>query len=335
MKKYFLKKCRTITFVSVFSLLTFLVFLSPGVSEGATRVIKMGSNTAISLPYNQAGVKLAEIVKEKSNGRIEIQWFGNGQLGNEQELLQGMAMGTTDMSLVIGGTYANVIPEFSVIGMAYCFRDPQHMKNVMRGEVGNILAAASLKKNIRLLDSSWWFGTRHLTSNKPVTVPDDLKGMKIRVVPASVYITSWRVLGAIPTPVEWGDIYVALKTNMVDGQENPLSNIRAGGINQVNKYLHLSGHVVANVEVAMSENLYKALTPEDRKIIQEAISEAGQYNEQLVEKSNKDDLLWLKGNGMQQIAINVGAFMEKAKEIPKVFENGKWLDLYNKIQAVK
>lgn len=328
---------RIIITLSISMIFFFCLSLFCPVSSEGSRIVKWGMNPSGDVPLGKAARKAAEIVKQKTNGGIEIQIFHSAQIGNEQEILQGMSLGTTDMSGIIGGTYANILPDFSVVGMAYCFRDIDHMQKVWRSEVGKSLEEKVLReRNIKIIDSTWVWGLRHLTTNKPVKVPDDLKGMKIRMVPAQVYQFSWATLGAIPTPVEWGDVYVALKTGMVDGQENPLSLIRVGAIYQVNKYLALTGHTVANVILAASKKFYDSLSSEERKIVEDAFIEAGKYNNELVEKSDQDDLKWLQEKGgMTVVKPDVEAFRRKAAVIPEKFENGKWLELYRKIQDIK
>jgi tripartite ATP-independent transporter DctP family solute receptor len=333
------KNFRSVRIIPLSFLIFFLLtatFLSPPSSEGA-RIIKCGVIAPIDSSSGQAGVKLAELAKEKSKGEIEIQIFASGSIGNEQELLQGMSMGTSDMSIIIGGTYANVLQDFSVIGMAYAFRDVGHMQKVMRGEIGKELAEKVLKtRDIRIIDASWLYGERHLTtSKKPIWTAEDLTGLKIRVVPVPVYKTSWATLGAVPTPIEWGDLFMALKTGMVSGQENPLSTIKAGAIHQVCKYLHLTAHFTANSVLGVSNKLYKSLSQEERKIIQESAFEAGEYIRGWVERTDREYLIWLQEQGMVLIPTDLSTFRRKASRIPRVFEKGKYLKLYNRIQAVK
>src|SRR3954471_8865293 len=257
--------------------------------------IRIGHNTPVNTPLDAGIKRFGKLVEERSGGKIMVKDYPAGQIGNEQQMIEGMQVGTLEMAGIIGSTYGNVLPEANVLGVLYTFRDPAHMKKAMQGPVGDQLAAALQKKTgIHIMSSAWYYGTRQLTSNKPVKTPADMVGMKIRVVPVPIFEACWRAVGATPTPVDFKDLFTALQTNAVDAQENPLATTKGAGIQLVNKNLSLTDHLVANVIVAMSDDLYKRLKPDQIDMIRTAVRDAGVYQDELTVKSEQDILAEFK-----------------------------------------
>lgn len=298
--------------------------------------LRIGQNTPVGTPLDLGVKRFAKLVEERSGGKIVVRDYPAGQIGNEQQMIEGMQIGTLDMAAIIGSTYGNVLPEANVLGVLYTFRDRGHMQRAMQGPVGDQLAAALLKKtNIHIMSSAWYYGTRQLTSNRPVKTPADMVGMKIRVVPVPIFEACWRAVGATPTPVDFKDLFTALQTNAVDAQENPLATTKGAGIHLVNKNLSLTDHLVANVIVGMSDELYRRLKPDQVALIKTAVKDAGLYQDELTAKSELDLLVELKAAGVTVHAPDKAAFRDKVKNIPATFQNGLLADIHKKIQAVQ
>lgn len=299
-------------------------------------VLRIGHNTPVGSPTDMGVKHLAQLVAERSGGKIAFRDYPGGQLGNEQQMIEGLQIGTIDMAGIIGATFGNVVPEYSVLGVLYVFRDAEHMRKTMRGPVGEEMAAALQKKSgIRVIDGSWYYGTRQLTSNRAVKTPADMAGMKIRVVPVPIFQASWSAVGATPTPVDFKELFTALQTNAVDAQENPLGTTKGGGIHLVNKHLSLTDHTIANVVIAMSGDTYKRLKPEQRELIAKAVRDAAAFNDEATVKSERDILEEFKAAGVTVTEPDKGAFRDKVKDVPATFQNGVLKDLYTKIQNVK
>lgn len=299
-------------------------------------VLRIGHNTPAGSPTDLGVKHFAKLVNERSGGKIDVRDYPGGQIGNEQQLIEGLQIGTIDMAGIIGASFGNVIPDYSLLGVLYVFRDYDHMVKTMRGPVGEEMAAALYEKSrIRVLDGSWYYGTRQLTSNRPVRTPADMAGMKIRVVPVPIFEASWRAVGATPTPVDFKELFTALQTNAVEAQENPLGTIKGGGIHLVNKFLSLTDHTVANVVIAMSDDTYKRLDPTQRELIAKAVRDAADYNDEVVHKSEKDILEEFKAAGVTVIEPDKDAFREKVKNVAATFRDGVLLDLYEKVQKIE
>lgn len=299
-------------------------------------VLRIGHNTPVGTPTDLGVKRFAQLVAERSGGNIVVRDYPAGQIGNEQQMIEGLQVGTIDMAGIIGATFGNVVPEYSVLGVLYVFRDADHMRKAMSGPAGAEMAAALQKKSgIRVIDNAWYYGTRQLTSNRPVKTPADMVGMKIRVVPVPIFQASWSAVGATPTPVDFKELFTALQTNAVDAQENPLATTKGGGIHLVNRFLSLTDHTVANVVIAMSGDTYQRLKPDQRELIIKAVHDAAAFNDAAAVKSEQDILAEFKAAGVTVVEPDKAAFREKVKDVPATFQNGVLLELYKKIQNVK
>lgn len=298
--------------------------------------LRIGHNTPVGSPTDLGVKRFAQLVGERSAGRIVVRDYPGGQIGNEQQMIEGLQIGSLDMAGIIGATFGNVVPEYSVLGVLYVFRDADHMRKAMDGPVGQEMAASLQKKSgIRVIDGGWYYGTRQLTTNKPIKTPADLAGLKIRVVPVPIFQASWGAVGATPTPVDFKELFTALQTNAVDGQENPLGTTKGGGIHLVNRHLSLTGHTVANVVIAMSGDLHRRLKPDQIELITTAARDAGAHNDEVTAKSEQSILEEFKAAGVTVTQPDKAAFREKVKDVPATFQNGILKNLFDKIQAVK
>lgn len=305
-------------------------------ASAAPLELRFGHNIAVGTPTDLGAKRFAELVAERSKGEIVVKDYPGGQLGNEQQMIEGLQIGTLDMAGIVGATYGNVLPEANVLGLLYAFDDKDHMQKAMRGAVGKRLGERLLDQtSIHMIDASWYFGTRQLTSNRAVETPADLDGMKIRVVPVPIFEAGWSAMGATPTPVDFKELFTALQTNTVDAQENPLPNIKAVGVPLVNKYMTMSDHIIANMIVAMSDDAYRRLTPEQRELIAGAARDAGAYQDDLTVKGEEELLVEFKDGGMTVITPDKAAFAARVKNLPETWKGGVLKDIHAMIQDAR
>jgi len=222
--------------------------------------------------FNQGGSKVGEVLMKKFPDRVTFQLYPASQLGNEREILEGMRIGTIEMTT--SGVAGLADPIYDIFDMPFLFRDRNHVYSVLDGAVGKELLEKNKDQKLVALgyfENGW----RHITNNKrPINAPADLNGLKQRVVEHRIYMATMRALGATAVPIPYGELYTALKTGVVDGQDNPLINIFTAKFYEVQKYLTLSGHVYSNNVVFASKAWFDKLPADIQAGVREAVAEA-------------------------------------------------------------
>lgn len=298
-------------------------------------VLKLGHALPVNHTVDLAAKRFAEIVEEKSQGNIEIQVFPAAQLGNEKDMLEQISLGSQDMGVIVAGAYGAILPELQIGSLVYVFRDIAHAEKVMRGEIGKEMTDKLLNdRSVRVIDPYWYYGTRHLTANKQVKNPDDLKGMKIRVPEVAIQKDGLTAMGAAATPVDFNELYTALSTGVVDGQENPVTTTNASAFYEVQDYLMLTGHIISNFMVSISDSVYEKLSTEQQQILIESAEEAGKYNNQITVEAEEKEIEELVQKGMTVIEPENEKFMPAGEIVAEKYED-IWGDLYYRIQDVK
>ncbi|MEA2935896.1 MAG: TRAP-type transport system periplasmic protein [Variibacter sp.] len=233
-------------------------------------------------PKHAAALAFKKHVEEKSNGSLKVQIFPAGQLGNATTVMEGLRFGTVDLGVVHDGGISGTYKAFDIFALPYLFKNQKVAWSVLDGPFGKEFAEGMRKETgIRLMayaDN----GIRHFTnSKKPITKPDDLKGMKIRVQPSPVFIELVKGLGASPSAIDWAELPAALAQGTVDGQENGVTNIIAGSLFQSQKYVTLDGHVYSLHAYLMSDSFYQGLSVDQKKIVDEGVEIAKQIHRKL------------------------------------------------------
>jgi tripartite ATP-independent transporter DctP family solute receptor len=308
-----------------------------GASGAKKTVIKFADTVAPDHPNHLAAEEFAKIVAEKSNGSIQVDTFPAAQLGNEKELLEGVMLGTIDIAMVSPGALSLFQSEFGILDCPYIFRSEEHMKKVVRGEIGDELSSLLEKsRGIQVLATDWLYGTRHLTTkNTPVKKPEDTEGLLIRAPEQPVYLATVASWGATPTPVDFSDLYMALKQGTVDGQENPIPTIYTYKYYEAQKYLIKTGHMIRTICIVTNAAWYNKMSDDVRSILEEAMIGATEFNNNLINQKEKELLEELKELGMEVIEPDVEAFREASSSVHKQFEDEWGKGLYERIQAVK
>lgn len=256
------------------------LFLSASLAMAAPVTLKLGHIAEPDNVYGQGADHFAKLVKERSNGEIDIQVFPSSQLGNQRDLVEGLDLGTVDMTLTGTAVLGNFIPEVAVFDLPFIFRDTDHAYKAL-DTVGMDLAKKGEDRGMITL-AIWENGIRHMTNNKrPVRTPDDMKGLKMRVMEQPVYIEMMKSLGASPTPMAMSELYTALQKGVIDGQENPLGHITTKRFNEVQKHLSLTGHTYAAEPLLISKRAWNKLSPEQQEIVRQAAIDTRDWERQL------------------------------------------------------
>jgi tripartite ATP-independent transporter DctP family solute receptor len=305
------------------------------------KVFKLGNVQMATLLVQKGLQRFADLTKERTKGEIEIQIFPSSQLGTEQEILEGVQLGTIHMFEGSTGAVGRFLPELEAFAGPYIWRDQDHMLKTVRGPVGQHLTQKLVKNYpMRILDMGWVFGRRNLTTkNTPVRKPADMKGLKIRAQPVTIYLETIKGMGGNPTPIDWKEVYMSLQTGVADGQENPFNVIYSAKLFEVQKYLMLTEHMLQNQTVLISEKVFQNLTAEQQKIILQSAIDAGNYQNDLIAKDEVESLEKLRQAGMTVIGPKEGldreAFRKATRYVFDLFKE-KWEPgFFEKIQAVK
>jgi len=308
---------RLVTSIMVAFVITFCA-VTAGLSA-ERYIIRFGHLQPVTDPWHKGAVKFKEVVEDLSEGQISVQIFPAEQLGSEREQLEGVRLGTQEISTHSPGMLATVFPKVAVFGMPYIFRDQSHIHEVLESPVGQKITAEFREKTGLRVVGFWDRGPRYLTSNKPVWTADDVKGLKIRVPEVPTYLETWRALGAKPTPIAFGELYTALALGTVEAQENPLEIIWNNKFFEVQDYLCLTGHLRGVLWVVMNDSFYQRLPKNLQKVVDEAFEVATDYTNDLVARAQSELLQKLIAKGMKVTIPNVATFEEATKDVYKKF----------------
>lgn len=264
--------------------------------------ISFGHGAAPGNPRSIAADKFAELVKQKSNGAIDVTVAGSEQLGNDAAMLTSLRTGVLGMSANSQGATSAVVPELAALGLPFLFPDADTAIKVVSGPIGAKLEEKFTAVGIQPL--AWWDnGIRHITNSKrPIAMPDDLKGLKIRTPADPMTIDIFQALGAGTAQIAFSELYVALQQGVVDGQENPLTNIASSKLYEVNKFISLSAHKWESTPVLMSKLMWARLDKKDQDIVRAAAVEAGALQVKLSDEQNAKLLKDFKANS--NLAVN-------------------------------
>ncbi|MBI2001056.1 MAG: TRAP transporter substrate-binding protein [candidate division NC10 bacterium] len=263
-------------------------------------VIKGQHTLAESHPYHLGMAFFAKRIAEKTNGRIQVDLFPNGQLGFERDAIEGFAVGTTQLTVTSTAALASFVQEIQVLDLWFLFRDPGHMYRVLDGPLGDRFKdrVAQSGKGMRVL--SWWDGgIRDIyTNKKPVRSLEDLKGMKIRTFENPIYVESLRALGALATPMAFGEVYSALQQGVIDGAEGASLTYHSVKHHEPAPYLSLTHHTYGASVFMISERLWGSLPADLQRAAQEVAYEARDFQRKEFNRLQAEVLDILKGKGV-------------------------------------
>ena len=263
-----------------------LALAAPSIARAAS-VIKLRYGTAF--PANHPGVtriqEAAAAIAKDTGGTIDLQVFPNSQLGSEPDMFSQTRIGALDF-MSTSGANQTVVPVASINVVAFAFDDYAKVWAAMDGDLGNYVRAQFGKVGLFVMPKMLDNGYRHITSgSKQINSPADLKGFKIRVPGNQLWVTTFKDLGAAPTPVDFGELYAALQTHLVDGQENPLALINSAKLYEVQKYVALTGHIWDGHYIFANQRRWNSLPAKARAAIELHLGEAA-----LRERSDLQDL---------------------------------------------
>jgi len=286
--------------IMIASLLVVLLYSS--ISPAAPIVIKFAHGGSTEHQYHIGAEEFKRLVEERSNNAITVNIFPQGQLGSERDAIEGVRMGTIEIATIAAaGALPSFVPEAGILGVPYILKSPKQAYAVLDGPFGDELGKYIESKgmiNLRF----WEVGFRNFTNNtRPIRTPDDVKGLKLRVQESKGWMEMIRLLGGIPTPIAFGELYSALQQKVVDGQENPIATIYSMRYYEVQKYLTLDGHTYEAAAVLMNPKFFGSLSDEHKELIKKAAVDAGIYQRAKLAELDKERMEVIKKAGVEVV----------------------------------
>lgn len=315
---------------AVAALLAGFVFAAPPAVQAQTE-LKFGHVGSPGSLFAVSSEEFARRVNEKLAGRYKVVVYGSSQLGDDTEMLQKIKAGTIDFALP-STVMSSVVPGFGLFEMPYLVKDREHMKRIEKEIVWPILAPQAEKQGYKIL-AVWENGFRHITNNKrPINTPEDLKGIKLRVPKGKWRAKMFQLYGANPSAMGLSEVFAALQTGTMDGQENPLTQTYTSKFQEVQKFLSLTGHVYTPAYPVMSPRKFNALPPDVQKVLVDTAREVQAFVYEQAEKMDNELLDKMKSAGMQVNEADKNAFIAASKPAYEEFaqevqEGKKMIDI--------
>ncbi|ARP85248.1 sialic acid TRAP transporter substrate-binding protein SiaP [Bordetella genomosp. 9] len=311
--------------------------LAFAVSAGATAQTKLkwAHVYETSEPFHTQSVWAAQEIEKRTNGRYHIDVYPASQLGKENDINQGLTLGTVDMIISGSSFAAKSFPRIGVTYYPYTFRDPQHLLAYTKSAIYRELAEGYEKKSGNHIVATTYYGTRQTTSNRRVQKCSDMQGLKMRVPDVPAYLAMPRACGANTSPIAFAEVYLALQNGTVEAQENPLTTIEAKKFYEVQKYIALTAHIVDHLNTIISGQLWKKLSPEDRKIFAEVSQEAAERASKEIIAREQQLVEEFKKKGLTVDTVDVADFRKTVLEKVPFKQYGYEKSDWEKIQAVQ
>ena len=288
-------------------------------SAAAQMELKFGHVAAPGSLFQASAEEFAKRANAKLQGKVKVVVFGASQLGNDRQLLQKLKLGTVDFALpsTVMSSEADI---FGVFEMPYLVKDREHMKRIEKELFWSKIEPAVEKKGLKVI-AVWENGYRQITNNvRPIVKPEDLKGIKLRTPKGKWRVKMFQAYGANPSPMAFSEVFTALKTGVMDGQENPFTQIYSAKFQEVQKYLSLSGHVYTPAYVTVGVKRWASLPPDVRKTLEETAQDTQAFVYEKAAAGDAELLGKLKAAGMQVNEVDKAAFIAASGKIYEEFE---------------
>jgi TRAP-type transport system periplasmic protein len=284
------------------SVITAVALLAAGLANAQNyqeRTIKFGSLNAVGTPIAQGLERFKSIVETKSGGKIKVNVFLAGQLGNDQFHVSGMQGGTIEMAVMNSGILASQVPAFAIFDFPFMFESEAVADKIVDGSFGKRMHARLEERNLVGI-AYWELGFRNMTNSKrPISKVEDIAGLKLRVIPNAINLDWVKALDANPTPLPFPELYGALENKAVDGQENPIPVIKGNKFAEVQKHLALTRHQYNPQSVLVSKRFWDGLNADEKKLLSDAAQETAVFQRRVNREAIARDLDDLKKAGMQ------------------------------------
>jgi tripartite ATP-independent transporter DctP family solute receptor len=289
----------------------------------------------VAEPYHTEAVWAADEIKKRTNGKYEIGVFPASQLGNENQINEALGLGTVDM-IYTGVAFAGSIHKpIAITNAPYGLRDFEHFMAYRASPLFREIAKGYEDKTKHKVITLTYYGQRHVTANKAINKPEDMKGMKLRVPPAPLFLMFTKSVGANATPIAFAEVYLALQQGTVDGQENPLPTIMAKKFYEVQSHIVLTGHITESLLTIVGSHVWAKLADADKKVFEEVLTEAANRATKQIREQEQKLADEFKKLGKTVIVPDRAAFRAAALPLHNDGSGGWSKAEYDALQALK
>ena len=301
-------------------------------------IIRWGHFAPPEQPLEKGAQVMAQNVKERTGGRVEIRTFPSNQLGANPAMAEMVQAGSLEMMFLNGSYMGTLEPECSIFDAPFVFDSEDHVRCFVRGDLAKgMIDRFREKRGIRILDASPVFGPRHLsTKTRPIRRPEDLKGLKIRVHEAKTRVDMIKAWGTEPVVTPTAEMYLAMQTGLADGQESPLSWQVDNRYWEVQKYVMMTGHFVQQEAIVINDKFFQGLPKDVQAIMQEEANKAADFITDLYKKRNDEAKQTLKSRGITIIEdVDKAAFRKATEAMWKQWESRWGVGMHTKVMSLK
>jgi tripartite ATP-independent transporter DctP family solute receptor len=289
----------------------------------------------LGYPTVEAIQRMGKKLEAQTSGRISIQMYPSMQLGGEKEMIEQAQVGALQIARISVGAMGPVVDELNVFNMPFIFRDEAHMRKVIDGPIGVELLDKVSNSSANLIALGWMdAGTRNVYSNKPVTKPADLKGMKVRMMGNPIFVETMNAMGGNGVAMGFNELYSAMQTGVVDGAENNEPTVLAQNHYQVAKVYSLTGHLIIPEIFVFSKRTWETLTPQDRALVKKLSRETQLEQRQLWDEKTAKATEELKAKGVQFVPADKAAFYKATAPVREKY-GAKYATLLKRIEDTK
>lgn len=318
--------------VFVVLLLSVLSVFSQVQAKGKVIKYKLPHTAAVGSHFDMIANKFVDSLSRLSNGRISGTVYPAEQLGKESQVIQSVQNGIIEFTIIGHDPLAQFVPDTALLSLPFLFKDHNQAFKVLDSEVGDVLNQELARKKLHVLGWSNNGARVYTNSTRPLEVPSDFKGLKLRSPENPVNLAVTRALGGIPVAISYGEVYTALQQRTIDGQENAVINIYPSKLQEVQKYMSMTNHILSFVVIVASEDFYRSLSDEDKNLVMAAAKEAQDWHRGYIDQLSKELTEKMKATGMQvNYPSNIKLFQDATKSVHAEYV-GKTInkDLYEK-----
>ncbi len=304
---------------SILLLFSLLMCMASCKDDTGPKVMYLGHTLPQTHPVHKGIVEFQKALEKKSNGTLKVKIFPDAQLGSEREVLELLQIGSVAATKVSAATLSNFVPEYHLLGIPYLFRDKQHQFDVLEGDIGKSILEKGSKFWLRGL-CYYDAGSRSFyTSNKAIRTPQDLEGLKIRVMNNQMAINMVNSMGGSATPLAYGELYTAIQQGVVDGAENNPPSFVSSNHYEISKYYTLDQHSSVPDVLLIGTKFWDKLSEEEKIWVQEAADESAQAQKKFWSDSVDESMKIAKAAGVEIIIPEKSLFAEKSKSVVEEF----------------